>query len=73
MDTILNNKLRCGNFTSSEIHRLTGAGKFKTYVQEKNFERKLGLSLGTESNAKPLTWGKFLENRVLKCLGLNTN
>lgn len=41
MDTILNNKLRCGNFTSSEIHRLTGAGKFKTYVQEKTLRENL--------------------------------
>lgn len=77
METILNNKLRVGNFTSSEIHRLTGNGKaagsfgkaFETYVQEKNFERKLGLSLGTESNARPLIWGNFLERRVFDMLG----
>lgn len=77
MQTILNNKLRIGNFTSSEIHKLMSNGKAAgslgkpalTYIQEKNYERKLGLSLGTESNAKPLTWGKFNEVRVFNMLG----
>lgn len=77
METILNNKLRVGNFTSSEIWKLTTNGKGNelfgkpalTYIKEKNFERKLGLSLGTEQNAKALTWGKFNEERVFNLLG----
>lgn len=77
METITKNTLRIGNFTSSEIHRLTGSGKskdsfgkvFETYVKEKNYERKLGRSLSTESGAKPLTWGKFCEFRAFNLLG----
>lgn len=75
--SILNNEKRIGNFTSSEIWKLTLFGKggnlfgekATTYIKEKNFERKLGLSIGTESNAKPLTWGKHLEFRVFDMLG----
>ena len=99
METILNNKLRVGNFTSSEIHKLMvggtspmtadeiaqqkidnpkstrktkdvmfGAGAL-TYIKEKVYERRLKCSLATESNAKPLTWGKFMESRCFELLG----
>lgn len=72
------NKLRCGNFTSSEIVALTtkdrkGTGPgapFLTYVNETNMERRLQRSLTTEVDAKPLTWGKLLEPRVFDMLGL---
>lgn len=75
---MINNKSRIGNFTSSEIVALTKQGKVKgtfgvpalTYIEEKNFERKLGRSLDDESSAKPLTWGKLLEGRVFDLLGL---
>ena len=75
--SILNNENRIGNFTSSEIWKLTLSGKANkmfserglTYIQEKYYERKLGLSLSTEQNAKPLTWGKHLEFRVFDVLG----
>lgn len=78
METILNNKDRIGNFTSSEIYKLMSNGKAKdslgkpalTYIQEKNYERWLGCSLGIETNAKPLTWGKHLESRVFDLLGI---
>lgn len=63
------NELRVGNFTSSEAYRLCGydrAGKnpsedFYTYIEEKNMERELGMSLGLETEARPLQWGKHCE------------
>jgi hypothetical protein len=75
---MIENKLRVGNPTSSEIVALTtldrsgkNPGKpFFTYVEEKNMERRLGRSLDSESNARPLVWGKLLEGRVFDILGL---
>jgi hypothetical protein len=67
------NTIRNGRFTSSEIHNLLAKDKqgniglgapAKTYIEEKNMERLLGLSLDSESNAKPLVWGKLLEGRI---------
>lgn len=98
--SILNNQIRVGNFSSSEIVALTKLGKIPmteeelrqrpksgtgsktiykeggfadtalTYIQEKNWERRLGRSLSIESNAKPLTWGKLLEKQVDNKLGI---
>lgn len=73
-----NNKHRVGNFTSSEIVALTTNGKAKdtmgkpayTYIEECNYERKLGRSIDNESNARPLTWGKLIEGRVFELLGI---
>jgi hypothetical protein len=75
---ITENKLRIGNPTSSEIVALTtldrsgkNPGKpFFTYVEEKNMERRLDRSLDSESNARPLVWGKLLEGQVFDVLGL---
>lgn len=75
---MINNIARCGNFTSSEIVALTtrdksgkGFGKpALTYIEETNMERRLGRSLTDEVNAKPLLWGKLLEERVFDLLGL---
>lgn len=71
-------KKRIGNFTSSGISALMTNGKKAelfgqpalTYIEEKNMERRLGRSLSVESNAKPLSWGKFLESRAFFLLGL---
>jgi hypothetical protein len=75
----MNNNLdRIGNFTSSEIAALMtvnikkdGFGKPAiTYIEETNFERKLGRSLTDDSSARPLTWGQLLEKRAFDILGL---
>ncbi len=68
---------RIGNFTSSEIVALlsepTAAAKKEgkifgkpalTYIEECNWERKLGRSIGDKVNARSLTWGKLLERCV---------
>jgi len=75
---MINNKLRVGNFTSSEIVALTTtdrSGKqpgkpFYTYIDETNYERRLGRSITDEINARPMVWGKLLECRVFDNLGL---
>jgi hypothetical protein len=75
---MINNIARRGNFTSSEIVALTTLSKDKksfgapalTYIEEKNFERKLCRSLDSESNARPLVWGKLLEGYWFDLLGL---
>lgn len=74
----MTNEKRIGNFTSSEIFALMSQGKIKgsfgrpalTYIEEKNFERRLGRSIDTESNARPLSWGKLVESRVFDLLGI---
>lgn len=74
---MINNNLRIGNFTSSEIAALMTVAKdgksfgapAKTYIEEKNMERRLGRSLNTETSAKPTSWGRLLEDHVFPLLG----
>ncbi len=76
--SIITNTQRIGNFTSSKIAALLKEGKKAgtwgapalTYIEEKNYERRLGRSITDESNARPLTWGKLLESRAFEMLGL---
>ncbi len=75
---MINNIQRIGNLTSSEIVAIMANGKQKgtlgapaiEYINERNLERKLGRSLNTESDARPLVWGKAIESRVFELLGL---
>jgi hypothetical protein len=68
---------RAGNFTSSEIVRLTTNGKakdsfgapFYSYIEEKKMERRLNRSLTEDVFAKPLSWGHLCETYVFKLLG----
>jgi hypothetical protein len=72
------NPIRNGNFTSSEIVALTKNGKAKdtwgapvfTYIEECNMERRLGMALENEIDAKPTSWGKLIEKRPFDILGL---
>lgn len=71
-------KIRDGNFTSSEIFRLMKPGKAKgsfsvdsyTYIEECNMERRLLRSLDNETDARPLSWGKLVERRAFDILGI---
>lgn len=64
--------MRTGQFTSSEIWKLMTSDKSGnnfgkpalTYILEKYYETKLGRSLDTEVNAKPITWGLLCEEYV---------
>ncbi len=74
---MIENKLRIGNFTSSEIVALTTKGTakdskgkpFYSYIEEKKMERRLGRSVDSESNAKPLQWGRLLEQFAFEKIG----
>lgn len=76
--SITKNINRIGSFTSSEVVALTTTGKGElgfgapaiTYIKEKNMERRLGMSLDSEADAKPLTWGKRVEKNVFDLLGM---
>lgn len=66
----MNNELRYGRFTSSEIYKLTKKGRAKDdlfgepakkYIRSRLFERKLKRSLNSSSSARPLQWGKCVE------------
>jgi len=75
---MINNTPRIGNFTSSEIGNLmkkdrSGKGfgaPALTYIEECNMERRLGRSITDEVSARPLLWGKLLEERAFDLLGL---
>lgn len=75
---MINNINRIGKFTSSEIWKLTkkdrsgkGFGQIAlSYIEEKRYEKLLGRSLSTESDAKPLQWGKLNEAKCFELLGL---
>jgi len=77
MSSIVMNIERHGNYTSSEIVALTTEGKVKgtwgkpalTYIEEKNMERKLGMSLSSDTEARATSWGTFGERMVEMLLG----
>jgi len=60
---------RVGNFSSSEIWKLTKLARNKkdfgqvalTYIKEKSYEQKLGRSLNSFTWSKPTSWGSFCE------------
>ena len=70
---------RFGNFSSSEIWKLTTNGKEKgsfgkpalTYIDEKQMEMRLGRPLSIEHGAKETAWGILVENRVHELLPMN--
>lgn len=71
--------IRNGNFTSSKIVALTSFGRdqkspgapYKTYIQQKNWERKLKRSLNKEISTPATNWGKLCETRVHELLGVD--
>lgn len=70
---------RFGNFSSSEIWKLTTKGKDKdsfgkpalTYISEKQMEMRLCRPLSIEHGAKETSWGILVENRVHELLPMN--
>lgn len=74
----MNNALRIGNFTSSEIVALMSndrSGKapgapFHTYINECNMERRLGRPVDKdETTSKEMSWGQLVERRAMALLG----
>lgn len=74
----MNNELRFGRFTSSEIFRLMTEGKAKgsfgkpalTYISERNMERRLGRTLKNDVDARSCDWGLLCEGYVFDMLSL---
>jgi hypothetical protein len=77
--SIANSPVRVGNFTSSNIYKLTVKGKgphgfgdgAMTYIAEKKMERRLGRSLDVSKQTRPMLWGLFLEPFVHNMLPLS--
>lgn len=70
------NKVRIGNFNSSEIVALMAKGKgspygdpFWTFIEECNMERRLGRSVDKDFDSKETAWGSLCEVRVFDILG----
>jgi hypothetical protein len=76
MESIYQNEIRNGNFTSSEIVALTKSGKETgsigapafNYVNECNMERRLGRNISSEVTTRPISWGTLVEKRVFDLL-----
>jgi hypothetical protein len=73
MESIVANALRPGNITSSQAYRIVGTpAVLKTYILEKNIERKMGLNLKQDVQTRSMSWGHFCELWVHeKKLGLS--
>ena len=68
----MNDKLRAGRFTSSQIFRLMGSDAVrKTYVSEIRTERKLGKSLSTDFWSKATSWGNLMEVLAVNEMGMS--
>lgn len=74
---INNSKLRIGNFTSSQIHRLCKSLKngnptasFYSYCEEVMVERQIKRSSKTNIKTRPMKWGKLMEVVLFNILGL---
>jgi hypothetical protein len=72
---------RVGTFSSSSISDLMSKGRgnwsienlgapFKTYVEEKEMEHKLGRSITTENNARSTAWGTLVEEQAFSKMDL---
>lgn len=74
---MINNELRIGRFTSSNIHRLVTNGRakdsigspFYTYVNEKRNELRMGRSFDIGAYSQSMAWGNFMETVVFNLLG----
>lgn len=73
----MNNEIRGGRFTSSQIYKLIKSGRSKdaefsqiglAYIEEKRIERKLQDSIDTIFYSKITSWGNFMEKRAEKLI-----
>lgn len=72
---------RVGNFSSSEIYKLTKLNRkgddfgqvALTYIKEKAMEKKLGRSLRPFTFSKPTSWGTFVESIAFDEMGLEAD
>ena len=72
MSSIIMNKERIANVTSSQAYRLISKGRdkvshgapFYSYVEEKRIEKRLKRCIDTDVYTQSIMWGNFLERRV---------
>lgn len=70
--------MRAGKFTSSSIYKLMTIGKGVhgfgapaiDYIEERKMELRLGRQLGSDTTARPTSWGSLVEWHVFGLLGL---
>lgn len=75
----MSNLTRVGNFSSSEIWKLTTSDRkgtgfgapALTYIQEKIYERRIGRGLYQDHNAKPTNWGILVEGVCFEKMGFD--
>jgi hypothetical protein len=72
----MNNALRAAHFTSSNVYKLIKVdknGNFqapgKTYIEEKQIEKRIGSCLDGGAHTQTLAWGNFMELMVYSVLG----
>ena len=76
--SITENIERIGNFTSSEIWKLTTLDRNKegfgapalTYIEEKQIELRMGRSITTDTHSQSMAWGTFMEQYVFSLIGM---
>ena len=72
----MNNSLRAGKFTSSNVYKLIKQtkGEFQatglTYIEEKSIERKMQSCLDGDAHSQSMAWGNFMEMVVYSILGV---
>lgn len=76
--SVITNKNRIGNFTSSNAHKLIKTGRAKadlfsdagyTYIRQRRHERKLKSAISLETFSRSAYWGHAMESRVYNLLG----
>lgn len=68
----MNNELRAGRFTSSQVYRLMGSPAVrKTYINEVRTEIKLGKSLNKEFWSKATSWGSLMEVLAFNAMSMD--
>ena len=76
---MLNQSVRAGHFTSSQIWRLMTKGRGNqiskvalTYIADVAMEKRLGRVLNANHSSRPTSWGKAIEPRVAAMLDMLT-
>lgn len=68
----MNNKYRQGRFTSSQAFRVIGTPAVrKTYIEEKQIEKRMKRCLDTGAYSQAMAWGRYMENRVFRLMGMS--
>lgn len=68
----MNNEHRQGRFTSSQMYKLMGTpAPRKSYIEEKNMERRMKRCMDVGSYSQGMAWGKWMEQRVFRLVPMS--